>query len=47
MKKKIVCICEKCGKTAPIDYEKSTRYWFAYKTDKPCQCGGKFVTKYE
>lgn len=36
-------ICNKCGKEAPKDTEKSTAQWNVYKTDKPCECGGKFV----
>lgn len=44
-KKKIIIACEKCNKEAPVDIEQSNSNWTVYKTDKPCECGGKFVTK--
>ena len=31
--------CNKCGKKAEIDEEKSTKEWIVYKTGK-CECGG-------
>lgn len=39
---KMKIICEKCGKEAPIDTEKSNENWKVYLTSKPCECGGKF-----
>lgn len=35
---KIQIRCEKCGKEAPIDKEKSNKNWTVYKTE--CPCGG-------
>lgn len=35
-------VCNKCGKSAPVDEEKSNENWKAYKTSEPCECGGKF-----
>ena len=43
--KMIVC-CEKCGKLAPIDKEKSNDNWVVHDTSKPCECGGKFIAKF-
>lgn len=34
--------CNKCGKSAPLDKEKSNSNWMVYKTKEPCECGGKF-----
>lgn len=39
-------VCNKCGKSAPIDEEKSNENWIVYKTKEPCECGGKFVPKF-
>ena len=38
--------CEKCGKLAPIDKEKSNENWTAYVMGKPCECGGTFKLKF-
>jgi lysyl-tRNA synthetase class I len=38
-------ICDKCGKTAPVDKEMSTKEWVVYRTKEPCECGGKFMPK--
>jgi hypothetical protein len=46
-KTKITFKCSKCGKTAPVDKEKSTRNWIVYKTKEPCECGGKFVPTFD
>lgn len=35
-------ICNKCGKDAPIIKDDS-KTWTVYKTNEPCECGGKFV----
>lgn len=32
-------VCERCGKSAPIDEEHSNKNWITYKTDKPCKVG--------
>ncbi|MFQ9545603.1 MAG: hypothetical protein ACLR02_11345 [Clostridium sp.] len=40
---KIRAICEKCGKEAEIDKEKSTSNWTVYKTI--CKCGGRIIPK--
>lgn len=39
-------ICEKCGKVAPIDKEKSTSNWTVYVINKPCKCGGEFTPRF-
>lgn len=44
-KMKFIVICDKCGKEAPIDKEKSTTDWIAYKAEEHCDCGGKYVPK--
>lgn len=36
-------VCAKCGKPAPIDETRSNQNWIVYKTDKPCECGGKYT----
>lgn len=41
---RITVKCNKCGKTAPIDKERSTENWTVYKMNEPCECGGKFIT---
>ena len=38
-------ICEKCGKIAPIDAEKSTANWTVYKIKEPCECGGEYKAR--
>ena len=43
----IVFKCDKCGKLPPVDEEKSTKNWTAYKTNEPCSCGGTFVLTVE
>ena len=44
-KQSIIFVCDKCGKPAPIDKEKSTENWIVVKTKEPCECGGVFVPK--
>lgn len=39
--------CNKCGRIAPIDKEKSNSKWVVYKTHKPCECGGQFIINFE
>ena len=39
-------ICDKCGKTAPIDEKMSTPVWTVYRVKEPCECGGKFWPKF-
>lgn len=39
------CVCNKCGKSAPIDKEKSNENWIVYNVKEPCECGGRFVPK--
>ena len=43
MKHKMIVKCNKCGKVAPIDEERSNDRFIVYKTKEPCECGGKFV----
>lgn len=38
-------ICDKCGKVAPINKEKSSVNWTAYKIGQKCKCGGNFKQK--
>lgn len=44
-KNEIKIVCEKCGKTAPIDTEKSNSNWTVYNVKEPCECGGRFSPK--
>lgn len=39
-------VCDKCGKTAPINEKMSTPNWTVYETKKPCECGGRFTPKF-
>ena len=43
--KKIKQICNKCGKEAEIDKEKSNKNWTVYQLN--CKCGGYCELKYE
>lgn len=38
-------VCNKCGKLAPIDEERSSDNWVVYRTKEPCECGGRFTPK--
>lgn len=40
---KLTLRCNKCGKEPELDKEKSNENWKVFKTDKPCECGGKFI----
>ena len=44
---KIKMICEKCGKPQKPSADKSTTNWNVYDCHEKCECGGKFVTKFE
>jgi len=33
-------ICDKCGKVAPINEEKSNESWIIYDVKDLCECGG-------
>jgi hypothetical protein len=46
MKIKIKVVCDKCGKEAPIDKEKSNSNWRVHDTSKPCECGGAYKVKF-
>lgn len=35
--------CDKCGKHAEQDKEKSNENWRAFKCGEKCECGGTFV----
>ena len=39
-------ICNKCGKTAPINEKMSTSNWTVYMIKEPCECGGQFKAKF-
>ena len=39
-------ICNKCGKTAPINEKMSTSNWTVYMIKEPCKCGGQFKAKF-
>ena len=44
MKHKMIVIkCNKCGKVAPIDEERTTNRFIVYTTEESCECGGQFV----
>lgn len=39
-------VCNKCGKVAPIDKEKSNSNWIFYNTENPwCECGGRWTAR--
>lgn len=38
-------VCEKCGRVAPINMEKSNQNWIVYEVKEPCKCGGRFRPK--
>ena len=40
--KSIKVVCNKCGKKAPVDKEKSNKNWIVHDTSKPCECGGSW-----
>lgn len=40
--KELHVVCNKCGKEAPIDQERSSVLGVAYDTTKPCKCGGEW-----
>ena len=44
---KLVICCNKCGKLASVDKEKSTENWEYYNMKEPCTCGGMFRTHTE
>jgi hypothetical protein len=33
--------CDRCGKSAPVDKEQSTKQWIVYKSGS-CSCGGRY-----
>jgi len=39
-------VCDRCGKTAPINVEMSTKEWTVYCVKEPCECGGRFTPKF-
>ena len=39
-------VCEKCGKTAPIDEKMSTQNWTVHRVKEPCECGGQFKPRF-
>ena len=42
---KMVTVCNKCGKQAPVDEDNSNENWVAYKISTPCECGGHWTCK--
>lgn len=44
---KMICYCEKCGKLQPKNEEKSNENWNVYDCNVKCECGGKFVVRFE
>lgn len=42
----MIPVCDKCGKPAPIDEKMSTPNWTAYRVKEPCECGGKYISKF-
>ena len=40
--KTFIPVCDKCGKEAPIDKQKSNHSWVVYLPDKKCSCGGSY-----
>lgn len=44
---KMVRYCEKCGALQKPDEKKSNENWKVFDCKEKCECGGKFVTRYE
>ncbi len=44
---KMISVCEKCGKLQKPDLEKSNKNWIVYPCNEVCECGGKFVMKFD
>lgn len=44
---KIIFVCEKCGKRQKPNKENSTENWSYFDCHEKCECGGKFVMKFE
>ena len=44
---KMISVCEKCGKLQKPDLEKSNKNWIVYSCNEVCECGGKFVMKFD
>lgn len=44
---KISFVCEKCGKKQEPDKNRSTQEWAFYDCHEKCECGGKFLMKFE
>lgn len=40
-------LCEKCGRTAPVDHERSTAEVTVYDLRRPCPCGGRWCTTFD
>ena len=40
--KELYVRCNKCGREAPIDNERSSVLGVSYQTDEPCRCGGEW-----
>lgn len=45
--KKMIRCCEKCGALQKPDEKKSNENWIVYDCNATCECGGKFLIKYE
>jgi hypothetical protein len=43
--KTIEFVCDRCGKSAPLDEKHSNENWTAFNIKDPCECGGKFIPK--
>lgn len=39
-------VCDKCGKTAPVDEAMSTPEWKVHRVKEPCSCGGRFMARF-
>lgn len=44
---KIISVCENCGNRQKPDKEKSTPNFDYYDCHERCECGGKFVMRFE
>lgn len=44
---KMIRYCEKCGALQKPDEKKSNENWEVFDCNVKCECGGKFVTRYE
>lgn len=45
-RKKMIMVCEKCGKPQARNEKESNENWDVYDCNVKCECGGKFIPKW-